>query len=109
MRRSILNGTLGLAAASVLAATAIGAQTVEIFQKGKAFSERSVTIAAGDPISFVNDDDNVHNVYSATPGHEFDLGAQKPGDSGAHVFASPGEVAVRCAIHPRMRLTVNVE
>jgi plastocyanin len=60
-------------------------------------------------VTFVNDDDNVHNVYSATPGQEFDLGAQQPGTAGSHVFATSGEVKVRCAIHPRMRLTVTVE
>ena len=95
--------------AALAAAAAFSAPTVEIFQKGKAFSERSVTIAAGEAIAFVNDDDHVHNVYSSTSGHAFDLGAQKPGDVGEHVFPTPGEVKVRCAIHPRMRLTVNVE
>ena len=108
MRRTYAAGALTLACAA-LAAAAIGGSPVEIFQKGKRFSERSVTIAAGDAVSFVNDDDNVHNVYSATPGHEFDLGAQKPGDVGQHVFETAGEVAVRCAIHPRMRLSVTVE
>ena len=96
-------------AGAALAAGAWGAASVEVFQKGKAFSERSVTIAAGEAIAFVNDDDNVHNVYSATEGHEFDLGAQRPGDVGEHVFPTPGEVQVRCAIHPRMRMSVTVE
>ena len=97
-----------VAAGAVTAAGGAG-PGVEVFQNGKAFSERSVSVAAGDAVTFVNDDKNVHNVYSSTPGSEFDLGAQKPGASDAHVFTTPGEVKVRCAIHPRMRLTVNVD
>lgn len=29
--------------------------------------------------------------------------------SSAHAFGKPGEAAIRCAIHPRMRMTVVVE
>lgn len=104
-------GGVGLLAAlgALVAVGASGAAGVQVFQKGKEFSERSVTIKAGSAIDFVNDDTNVHNVHSATEGHAFDLGAQEPGASNIHVFDKPGEVAVRCAIHPRMRMTVVVE
>jgi plastocyanin len=100
-------GAVALTAAA--AAAPCAAADLQIFQKGKEFSEKSVTIRAGQSIEFVNDDGNVHNVHSATEGHVFDLGAQEPGASNTHVFAAPGEVAVRCAIHPRMRLAVTVE
>lgn len=95
--------------AALLLASAAKADDVTITQKGKAFSEKSVTIKVGDTILFVNDDKSTHNVYSRTKGHKFDMGAQRPGTSGEHAFTSPGKVKVRCAIHPRMKLTVNVE
>ena len=94
--------------ASLLASVA-AAEEVVISQKGKAFSEKKVSLKVGDSISFVNDDDITHNVYSRSKGHKFDIGAQRPGTSVSHEFTAPGKVKVRCAIHPRMKLTVNVE
>ncbi len=109
MTRTVLWQRLCAALALALVAAPSLADPPTIFQAGKKFSEKAVTIRAGEAVTFVNDDDNVHNVHSVSPGHAFDLGAQQPGDKGSHVFASPGEVDVRCAIHPRMRLTVKVE
>jgi len=98
-----------LALLLALAAGPALAEPATIFQAGKKFSQKAVTIRAGEAVTFVNDDDNVHNVHSQSAGHAFDLGAQQPGEQGSHVFATPGEVDVRCAIHPRMRLKVTVE
>jgi len=94
--------------ASLLASVAL-AEEFEISQKGKAFSEKEVSLKVGDTISFANNDDITHNVYSRSKGHKFDIGAQRPGTTVAHQFTSPGKVKVRCAIHPRMKLTVTVE
>lgn len=80
-----------------------------VTQNKKAFSEKEVTIKAGESITFVNDDEVTHNVYSRSKANKFDSGAQTPGSSMTQLFASPGSVKVRCAIHPRMKLTVNVE
>jgi plastocyanin len=82
---------------------------VIVGQKDKAFVEEEVTIKAGDSITFVNNDSVTHNVYSRSKGNKFDSGAQAPNQSMTQVFSSPGKVQVRCAIHPRMKLTVNVE
>jgi plastocyanin len=79
-----------------------------IMQKGKVFSEAEVTIKKGDSLLFVNDDAIAHNILSTTPGNEFNLGSQAPGTSTPVAFNKSGEVAVLCAIHPRMKLTVNV-
>ena len=48
----------------------------------------------------------MHNVYARTPGHQFDMGARAPGQADTVRFARPGTVEIRCAIHPKMRLTV---
>lgn len=98
-----------LALTSCLTATAAAAADVTVSQKDKAFSEKEVTIEAGDSIIFVNDDKMTHNVYSRSKGNKFDSGAQAPNASMTQTFSSPGKVKVRCAIHPRMKLTVNVE
>jgi len=85
------------------------ATEVTVTQSARAFSERELTVRAGDTVNFVNNDDVVHNVYSITDGHAFDLGAQAPGTSAAHTFTVPGKVKVRCAIHPKMKLDVVVQ
>jgi plastocyanin len=80
-----------------------------IMQKGRAFSESAVTIKKGETLTFVNDDNIAHNILSTTAGNEFNLGTQAPGVSTPVTFKSGGEVTVLCAIHPRMKLVVNVD
>lgn len=80
-----------------------------ITQAEKRFSERKITIAVGDTLSFVNNDGTTHNVHSNTAGHEFDLGAQAPGEATSYFFSNPGTIKVRCAIHPKMKIIVTVE
>jgi plastocyanin len=68
-----------------------------VSQEGKTFNPDIVEAKVGDTLAFHNDDKVGHTVYSETPGFEFAIGKQKP-----------GEIEVRCAIHPRMRLKVVV-
>lgn len=96
------------AAGCVCGALTAFAAEQNITQKDKLFSPATVTIKKGDTLVFENDDDVVHNIMSSTAGSEFNLGAQKPGAKVSQVFAKSGEIAVICAIHPRMKLTVNV-
>jgi plastocyanin len=79
-----------------------------ILQKDKAFSEQSLRIRAGDTVTFVNADTVTHNVYSVTKGCEFELQTQPPGDSSAVPFHRVCTAQVQCAIHPKMKLTVEV-
>ncbi|HYE76148.1 MAG TPA: plastocyanin/azurin family copper-binding protein [Blastocatellia bacterium] len=83
--------------------------THKISQKGKAFSQVSITVNKGDSISFMNDDSVVHNVYSTSQGNSFNLKTQTPGTANSVTFNSSGMAEVRCAIHPTMRLVVNVK
>ena len=100
-----------LVSLALLAGLASGASAAEvtITQKDKNFSEKTVEIGVGDTLRFVNDDDITHNVHSSTDGESFDLGAQAPGTESSHTFSHPGEVKIRCAIHPKMKLTVTVK
>jgi len=99
------------ACAVALAAAAAGGSAAEdhvIVQSGKTFSQERVTLRAGDRIVFKNEDSVSHNVFSRSPGSEFEVRAQLPGQQSPVVFANPGQAEVRCAIHPAMRLHVTV-
>jgi plastocyanin len=78
-----------------------------ISQRNRAFSVPQIAIQVGDQITFVNEDDVSHSVYSETVGAEFES-SQRPGQFFARDFVQPGVVEVRCAIHPNMHLEVHV-
>lgn len=82
---------------------------ITITQKNKTFSEKKITISKDQPITFVNDDNVAHNIYTIVDGNKKDLGLQRPGDSGQLSFDADGRYRVRCAIHPKMKMTVVVE
>jgi plastocyanin len=79
-----------------------------IRQKGRVFSVDAMTVARGEPIIFENDDSVPHNVMSTSPDNAFDLGSQAPNTATPVTFDTAGVVAVICAIHPRMHLTITV-
>jgi len=104
MRKSVLLVLPMLAGLSVgaLAATQV------IHQKGRIFSSENITIKKGERLAFLNDDSVPHNIYSASKGNEFNLGSQPPGASTDVNFNETGDVQVKCAIHPRMTMTVKI-
>ncbi len=79
-----------------------------VFQKDKSFSLENVRIQVGDTLTFVNADSVTHNVYSITRGCEFELQTQTPGNSTAVPFPHACTAQVQCAIHPKMKMTVEV-
>lgn len=78
-------------------------------QKSRAFVPEKLEIKAGTTVTFVNADPFGHNVYSETPGGEFDLGLQAAGQRGSRAFAKAGSYDIRCRVHPRMRLELVVK
>jgi plastocyanin len=97
-----------LVLAAVCGAAVLGASQHVITQKGKAFSTASLTMQPGDELVFKNDDDVTHNLFTNTKGFEFNL-TQKPGDSSSQSFKTEGVAEIRCAFHPRMKMTVTVK
>jgi len=92
---------IGLSTASI-AATSIA-------QKDKAFSLESVAINVGEKLRFVNDDNVTHNVTVKTPRGESRPGVvERPGDEMELAFDEVGTHQVRCLIHPKMKLSVDV-
>lgn len=69
------------------------------------FTPQSLTIQPGQSVTFVNRDDDAH---TAT-GSDWDTGILQPGDSATIAFATPGEFAYACQIHPVMTGTILVE
>ena len=104
MRRIQLVLTSALALPSLAAAPADHV----IHQQGRAFSSTVITVARGQPVTFLKDDTVPHNVMSTSPDNAFNLGSQVPGTATPVTFDRAGIVAVICAIHPRMRMTIIV-
>ena len=109
MVRTTLRTSLVLAAGLVATTVWLKAAPHSVTQKGKVFAPGTITVKAGDTVSFKNDDDVTHNAFSTSKGNEFNAKAQTPGSSSDVVFKTKGKVAVKCAFHPAMSLTVNVE
>ncbi len=66
---------------------------------------KTISIKQGDSIIFLNKDDTDHNVF----GKGFNLTQQKNIAKDKITFKEKGKQVVRCAIHPKMKLEVNVE
>jgi plastocyanin len=99
--------------------TAFGADVV-IDQKNKKFYDASgkeittINAKVGDKLIFKNSESSVtHNVYSLSPGNSFELKTQKPGEKSPVPLSAgkhkKGAMDVECAIHPGMKLKVNIQ
>ncbi len=98
--------TVGLLGLLVSGASAASEHVVT--QKDKQFSEDALTVKAEDTIVFKNADPVVHNIFSTSEALTFNV-TQDPGEETKVTAATKGEIVVRCAIHPKMKLTVRVE
>jgi plastocyanin len=87
---------------------ALASEIVIVGQQGRQFSTQSVDLKAGDTIRFTNDDPFVHQLYVRSPSFSFSSDAQPRGMILPVPFPVAGTFEVRCEIHPRMVLTVNV-
>lgn len=104
MRRTALFLALSLAATG----SAFAAEHV-VSQKNKNFSVKKLTVTVGDSVKFVNDDPFAHNVFSLSDTKSFDLGSYGIGLAKSVLMDKPGIVDVECAVHPDMKMTVEVK
>lgn len=100
--------TLCVAAAAACCSGTFAAEHV-VTQKSKAFSAKKLSLKVGDSIKFVNEDPFSHNVFSLSDAKSFDLGSYGQGGSKSVVFDKPGTVEIECAVHPDMKLLVEVQ
>jgi plastocyanin len=73
-----------------------------------AFSPQSVTVTAGDTVTWRNDQNINHTVTSDT-GDELDSPVLSQGQTYQHVFAQAGTYPYHCTIHPTMTGNVAVQ
>ena len=102
--------TLLFAAAVALAG--IGPAQAEehvVGQKDKAFTVAAIEAKVGDEVLFRNDDGVFHSIFTLSEAQPFDLGAYGPGVSKKVKLAKAGKIEVECAIHPRMKMIIDVK
>lgn len=104
MKKAIIMVACALAA---LAGEGLAAQHV-VGQKDKAFSVRTLKVKVGDTVAFRNDDPFFHNIFSLSEAQSFDLGTFPKGQSRSITFVRPGRIEIECAIHPDMKLVIEV-
>lgn len=100
---------MAIVCTAVLPAGLAGAEDFTVSQKKKRFTPKQITAKPGDTLVFVNDDRYAHNLYSETPGFEFDVRKQMPGQKYRMKLEKSGKFEIRCVIHPRMKMMVNVQ
>ncbi len=82
----------------------------EILQRDLAFHPQLLPIRVGTRVSFPNQDDTYHNVFSFSPTKRFDLGRYRAEDPvvPSQTFDQVGLVTLRCDIHEHMRAAILV-
>jgi plastocyanin len=79
-------------------------RTVTLAQHGYQFSPGVVAVQTGTRVSFPNQDDDYHNVFSYSKTKRFDLGRYRKDETPpALVFEKAGIVRLYCEIHEHMR------
>ncbi len=97
-----------LPAAALPVAFALAAEVTTVSQRGRAFLVQEVEIARGSIVRFTNDDDFTHQIYVNSPSFSYESDEQPPGEAVAVRFPDAGVFEVRCHIHPKMLLRVDV-
>ena len=107
-----LSAVLAVAAAITGIATMTGLALMEynVSQKGREFRPTALSINRNEAVTIVNDDaDLLHHAYIASDKLNYDSGDQGPGSKISITFPTPGTFEVLCAIHPKMKLVVQVK
>jgi plastocyanin len=94
-----------------LSVVLLGAQTAQpspkpavVHMKDFAFQPSSLTVQAGDTVTFENDDDVTHNVTADA----FKSGDVDGGKSWKYTFSKAGTYNYVCTYHPGMNGTITV-
>ena len=106
--RKLVTGAL-IAAVMLLSMATFAMEAVTVIQKGRVFSVKEVTVPRGGAVNFTNEDDFAHQLNVHGPNMDLDSDMQAQGQTISVPFPNTGKFQVRCGIHPRMHLTVQVE
>src|SRR4051794_5150525 len=80
----------------------------EMVTRAKTLMPHVLMIPAGSTVAFPNQDPIAHNLFSLSPGNNFDLGFYRNGPGRARKFDAPGVVNVYCNVHPNMSAVIHV-
>ena len=108
MNRSFTRTLIAGVALAILA-PAFAASSFSVGQVKKAFTVPVLKAKVGDVVTFKNDDEFAHNVFSLSDVQSFDLGSYKKGEVRTVKLTSPGTIEVECAIHPEMKMKIEVQ
>ena len=120
MRQEFCNSRSLIAAAGLAGvfSALIGFASIEAFsqprnvvsQKGREFTPNAISVARGEAVFIVNDDLNLrHHAYIDSSKFKYDSGDQEPGSEISVTIPVAGTFDLLCAIHPKMRLVINVK
>jgi plastocyanin len=102
--RTALLGAAGLVA--LLAAAPSPRTGTVVHIRDDTFIPASVTVRAGERVTFVNDDDDAHT--ATADDNSWDSEGLNQGQRWTHAFAKAGKIAYHCTVHPMMRATIVV-
>jgi plastocyanin len=108
----IIAGVLASASVSLVASGSLGAveSAAEIHIKNFTFGPGALKIKAGTTVTWVNDDEEPHNVVNiGQPTRLFRSGGMDGGDRYSFTFDKPGTYQYICSVHSYMRGEVVVQ
>jgi plastocyanin len=81
----------------------------QVSQRGRDFQPSNIAVRRGEIVRIINDDaDLLHHAFIKSDKFNFDSADMAPGSKVDIKFSVPGEFNVLCGIHPKMKLTVQV-
>ena len=114
----LIRRTLAATAGAALLAVGAGANAqqvaaagpAEVAIKNFAFVPAIITVAPGTAVTWVNDDEEPHNIVNVgQPQRLFRSQAIDGGEKYTFVFDKPGTYQYICAVHPHMEGTIIVK
>ncbi|HZX67949.1 MAG TPA: cupredoxin domain-containing protein, partial [Candidatus Elarobacter sp.] len=102
--RTALFGAAALVALLAAAPPSRPAAVVHI--RDDAFVPASITVRAGESVTFINDDDDAHTATADNA--SWDSEGLNQGQKWVHAFAKTGKIAYHCTVHPMMHGTIVV-
>jgi plastocyanin len=91
----------------LLPTSAVASQSPAVKIQDDSFVPATLTVSAGQSVTFTNDDDDAHTVTATDS--SFDSKGLDTSGSWHHTFATPGVYKYFCELHPFMRGTIVVK
>ncbi|WP_405868627.1 plastocyanin/azurin family copper-binding protein [Streptomyces sp. NBC_00005] len=108
--RTLLAALVVAGAATVLPAPAAQAATThQVLMSGYAFSPRTLTITAGDTVTWTNQDQAPHDVKTTSGPASVHSPMLDKGGTWSHTFTTPGTYGYVCTVHPNMTAQLVVQ